>query len=192
MTAATVTLPEYYQIHLIYYVDPVTGGLVNVNEHQTVSLRNPATGAQALLLFDADLIATPASVSNIAAIDGSGRNKVNLIETVLPLVLGIVGAVALIVGVLLARRRRPTMEDELETMSRKLAPASADRPDRPTSPRHAITADRDAPAHHAAPPDQPTEPTAKLAGIVPGLDPDETAAKPEEAEPPEPSSPAPR
>jgi hypothetical protein len=111
MSAATVTLPEYYQIHLIYYVDPVTGGLVDVNEHQTMSLRNPATGAQALMLFDADLIATPASVSNIARIDGNGRNEINLLETVLPLVLGIVGALMLIGGLLLARRRPPAVDD---------------------------------------------------------------------------------
>ena len=82
MSAPTVRLPEYYQIHLIYYVDPVTGALLNVNEHQTTSLRNPATGAQALLLFDADLIATPASVTNIVALDTGGRNKLNLIETI--------------------------------------------------------------------------------------------------------------
>lgn len=123
MSAATVTLPEYYQIHLIYYVDPVTGGLVDVNEHQTMSLRDPATGNQALLLFDADLIATPASVANIAAIDGSGRNKVNLLETTLPLVLGIVGGVALLAGVLLARKPRPATAGELEA-TQKLAPAS--------------------------------------------------------------------
>jgi hypothetical protein len=104
LSAASVTLPEYYQIHLIYYVDPVTGALIDVNEHQTTSLRNPATGAQALLLFDADLIATPATVTSVVALDTSGRNKLNLIETILPLVLGIVGAVALVTGILLARK----------------------------------------------------------------------------------------
>jgi hypothetical protein len=137
LSAATVTLPEYYSIHLIYYVDPQTGALIDVNEHQTLSLHNPTTGAQALLLFDADLIATPASVNAIAAIDSSGRNKLNLIETTLPLVLGIVGAIALIAGVFIARRRRPTMEDELDVMSRKLAATSAERP---ASPRHAAPA----------------------------------------------------
>ena len=109
LSAATVTLPEYYQIHLVYYVDPATGALINVNEHQTMSLRNPATGAQALLLFDADLIATPATVNAVVALDNSGRNKLNLIETILPLVLGIVGGVALIAGILLARRPREDM-----------------------------------------------------------------------------------
>ena len=33
-SASSVTLPEYYQMHLIYYVDPATGALIDVNEHQ--------------------------------------------------------------------------------------------------------------------------------------------------------------
>ena len=66
-------------------MDPTTGALINVNEHQTVSLRNPSTGAQALLLFDADLIATPATVNAVVALDTNGRNKLNLIEIILPL-----------------------------------------------------------------------------------------------------------
>jgi DUF3068 family protein len=110
LSAATVTLPEYYQLHLVYDVDPVTGALINVNEHQTVSLRNPGTGAQALLLFDADLIATPATVTTVVGLDNSGRNKLNLIETVMPLALGIAGGVALIVGILLARKPRAGMD----------------------------------------------------------------------------------
>src|SRR5712691_11610 len=110
MSAATVTLPEFYQIHLIYYVDPETGALINVNEHQTVSLRNPTTGAQALLLFDADLIATPATVTTVVGLDTTGRNELSLLQTILPLALGIVGGVALIAGVLLARKPRGDMD----------------------------------------------------------------------------------
>ena len=41
--------PEFDQEHLIYYVDPETGALLNVNEQQTVTLHNPATGAAALV-----------------------------------------------------------------------------------------------------------------------------------------------
>ena len=67
-------------------MDPETGALLNVNEHQTMTLHNPATGAQALVLFDADLIATPASVSQIVALDSSGRSELTLLETTLPLV----------------------------------------------------------------------------------------------------------
>lgn len=123
MSAASVTLPEYYEIHLTYYVDPVTGALVNVQEHQTMSLRNPSTGAQALLLFDADLKVTPASLTTIVKLDTDGRSKLNLLNVVLPLALGIAGVIALVAGLILGRRRRPTMEDELTEMSRAYAAA---------------------------------------------------------------------
>jgi DUF3068 family protein len=123
MSAASVTLPEYYEIHLTYYVDPVTGALVNVQEHQTMSLRNRSTGAQALLLFDADLKVTPASLTTIVKLDTDGRSKLNLLKVVLPLALGIAGVIALVAGLILGRRRRPTMEDELTEMSRAYAAA---------------------------------------------------------------------
>ena len=87
-------------------MDPETGALLNVNEHQTVTLRNPATGAQALVLYDADLTATPASLSQIVALDSSGRSEITLVETTLPLAFGIAGGVALVAGVFLAPRRK--------------------------------------------------------------------------------------
>jgi hypothetical protein len=159
MSAATVTLPQFYSIHLVYDVDPDTGALINVNEHQTVSLRDPATGAQALLLFDADLIATPATITTVVGLDNTGRNELSLLETTLPLVLGIVGGVALIAGLILGLKARPTIEDELQVLSHKLAPA---------------------PAHRA-------EQAAELAGIVPGMESEvpEVTAQPPEAEGPE-------
>jgi Porin PorA len=120
-SAASVTLPQYYQINLVYYVDPDTGALLNVDEHQVMSLRDPSAGTQALLLFDAHLIATPASVNSIVALDKNGRNELNLLQTILPLAIGILGAITLIAGILLSRRRRPTMDEELDAMSRKLA-----------------------------------------------------------------------
>jgi len=154
MTAASVTLPEYYQIHLLYGVDPVTGALIYVDEHQTLALRNPATGAQALLLFDADLITPPATVSSVVALDNSGRNKLNLIETVLPLVLGIAGGIALIAGILLARKPRGDLSAE---------PAG-------TSPGSAADAADTAGAEGAAGPDAPTEPVQAEHSLVPGMD----------------------
>ena len=111
LSAASVTLPEYYEIHLVYYVDPTTGALINVHEHQTMTLRDPSTGAQALLLFDADLKVTPATVTTIVGLDTNGRNKLTLIEIIVPLVLGIVGVIALVAGIMLGRRPRADMDD---------------------------------------------------------------------------------
>jgi len=102
---ALVKAGEYDQLHLIYYVDPETGALLDVNEHQTVTLRT-AAAAPGRLLFDADLIATPATVDKTVALDSGGRNELTLLQTTLPLVFGIAGGVALIAGVVLDRRPR--------------------------------------------------------------------------------------
>jgi Porin PorA len=151
MAAASVTLGEYDAEHLIYYVDPETGALVNVNEQQSTTLRTSAAAAPSLVGFDADLIATPASVTQIVALDSNGRNELSLLQTVLPLVFGIVGAVALIAGVFLSLRRR---EDAaaIDDVSHEAVPADSERPDGAPRGRHA----------------------AELAGVVPGLD-DEAA-----------------
>jgi hypothetical protein len=98
-----------------------------VNEHQTTSLRNPATGATALVLFDADLIATPASLTQIVGLDSSGRNELTLLKTTLPLVLGIVGGVVLLAGIFLSRKRRDDM-DELDVVARGMATSAAAEP----------------------------------------------------------------
>jgi hypothetical protein len=154
-TAASVTLGEYDAEHLIYYVDPETGALVDVNEQQSTTLSTSATAPPALVAFDADLIATPASVTQIVALDNNGRNELSLLQTVLPLVFGIVGAVALIVGVFLNRRRNgDAVAVELDDVSREAVPADSEQSEGAPRGRHA----------------------AELAGVVPGFDEDATDA----------------
>jgi hypothetical protein len=104
--AASVTIGEYDAEHLTYYVDPETGALVDVNELQSTTLRTSASAAPALVGLNADLIATPASVSQIVSLDRTGRSEITLLETILPLVLGIAGGIALLAGILLSRRPR--------------------------------------------------------------------------------------
>jgi hypothetical protein len=120
---AAVRAPLFDKQHLVYYVDPETGALLDVNQQQTVTLHNPATGAQALVLYDADLTVTPASLSQIVALDSSGRSEITLVETTLPLVFGIVGGVALLGGAFLGFRRRRPRDDmaELDDMALELA-----------------------------------------------------------------------
>src|SRR3984957_692691 len=108
---AVIRAPLFDQEHVINYVDPETGALLSVNEHQTVTLHNPATGAQALVLYDADLTVTPASLSQVVALDSSGRSEITLVETTLPLVSGIVGGVALLAGAFLGLRGRKRRAD---------------------------------------------------------------------------------
>jgi hypothetical protein len=125
-TAATVTIGEFDAEHLIYYVDPETGALVDVNELQSTTLRTSATAPPALVGLNADLIATPASVTQIVGLDRNGRNELTLVDTTLPLVLGIVGGVALLAGILLSRRRREDMA-ELDEVSREVTGTDSGR-----------------------------------------------------------------
>jgi hypothetical protein len=104
-SAASVTAPEEYSLHLTYYIDPVTGAPIDVNEHEVQALYNPSTNQQALTLFNADLIASPASVRQIVGLDKSGRNELTLVKTILPIVFGALGAVCLITGIWLVARR---------------------------------------------------------------------------------------
>ena len=101
----TVTLPEIYQIRLTYWVDPQTGALLNVNEDEQVTLRNPATGGTVAVLFDGDLVATPATVTEVVGLDSSGRTELAWLGTFGPLTAGIAGALALIAGIVLLVRK---------------------------------------------------------------------------------------
>ena len=117
----TVKLHQMYQIHLTYWVDPETGGLLNVDEKERMTLQNPATGGTVAVLFNGELAATPATVKAVVALDSSGRNELALLNTTIPVAAGIAGAVALIAGIfLLARKPRRAQPGPAEP-SRHLA-----------------------------------------------------------------------
>lgn len=118
LKAKTVTLPELYQIHLVYWVDPQTGALLNVNENEKVTLQNPATGGTVAVLFDGDLVATPATVTEVVNLDSSGRTELLLLNTVIPIAAGIAGAAALIAGIVLLVRKPRQNEDAQRSSSR--------------------------------------------------------------------------
>ena len=77
LKAAVVTMGEFDQQHQVYSVDPETGALVNVEEHQIVTLRDPATRAIAKVVYDADLTVTPQTLKTVTALDSSGRNTLH-------------------------------------------------------------------------------------------------------------------
>jgi hypothetical protein len=126
MSAQSVTMGQFDQAHVIYYVDPETGALIDVNEQQSTTLRTSATAAPSLVLFDADLIVTPASLTEIMGLDNNGRSELTLLETILPLVLGIVGGVALLAGILLRRRRHEDVAELNDVTREAPAPASGE------------------------------------------------------------------
>lgn len=126
-SATTIAAGEYYQIKETYYVDPVTGALLNVNEDETLTLHNPVTGVSGVVLYNGDLQETPASLTQIVGLDNTGRSELTLLTLILPLVLGIVGAILVVVGFLLNRKRGYTAEEEGPVPLSALAPPSAEQ-----------------------------------------------------------------
>jgi hypothetical protein len=110
MSQASVTLPQYYQSQVTYWIDPVTGALLNVTQSEKLTLRDPSGTRQVLLLFNANLVATQASVNALVAQDNNELTKRSAVSTLLPLVSGILGLILLVVGVLLARRPREDVQ----------------------------------------------------------------------------------
>ena len=166
LTQATVTLPQYYQNQVTYWIDPTTGVLLNVTENEKLTLEDSA-GSQALLLLDANFAATQASINRVVSQDNTSRSKVSLVNTILPLVTGILGVVLLIAGIV-ALARRPREEVAAAATAPELAAAE---------PEAAASA---------------AQPTAR-ASLVPGLDdevpptePDAPASEADVAQPPEP------
>jgi hypothetical protein len=93
-------VPANYQNHVVYYVDPVTGIPLDITEHEILTAQSQGT-----TLFDANLAMTPSTVNSLVNTDNGNRNKISLLKLVLPLVTGILGALVLVAGVLLTRRR---------------------------------------------------------------------------------------
>jgi hypothetical protein len=83
-----------------------------------VTLQNPATGGTVAVLFDGDLVATPATVTDVVNLDSSGRTELAWLDTFGPLTAGIAGAVALVAGIVLLVRQPRRNEDPQRSSSR--------------------------------------------------------------------------
>jgi Porin PorA len=105
-----VTLPEYYAATNTYWVDPQTGGVLESNSKTKQYLIDTASGKD-LLLFDGDLVMTPASVNTAVGLDATGRTELAWFELYGPLIAVVVGVVALVAGIVLVRRRGDQPEE---------------------------------------------------------------------------------
>jgi hypothetical protein len=108
---ASLTLPEYLTATNTYYVEPGTGSPVKVVQQQSETLANPATGATALILFNGTLTSTPQSIASAVNTAQSSDTVISGVQTIGPLVAGLVGLLLLILGILLIASED---EDEYE------------------------------------------------------------------------------
>jgi len=124
-SAASVTLPQYYEVHSTYWIDPVTGALLNVTQDEKLTLRN-TDGSTALSLLNANLVATQASIDGLVAIDNDQLSKASLVGTLLPLMAGVIGLLLLIIGLVLFRRPEETAEAAPSRREPELAAAESE------------------------------------------------------------------
>ena len=118
-SSADVTLPEYYSATTTEYVDPITGGPVRGSSQQYSYLEN-SSGTPVLTLVKADFVTTPASVASVASTIRHDDTDIDILSTIVPLVVGIVGVIVLAIGLILAFTRRQEAEyyeDEHEEVS---------------------------------------------------------------------------
>ncbi len=101
MSQAEVTLPEYLTATYTYYVDPGTGAPVKQIQQSSETLENPSTGATALTLFSGTLTTTPGSVQAAVNTASSYDTDISIVQSIGPLVAGLVAIVLLVLGVLL-------------------------------------------------------------------------------------------
>jgi Porin PorA len=129
--AASVTLPQYYQAQTTYWIDPLTGALLNVTQNEKLTLRN-TDGTQALVLLNANLAATQPSIDGLVALDNNQVSKASLVGTLLPLVTGIIGLLLLIIGIVLFRKPEADAEAAPSRREPELAAAEPEVAARPS------------------------------------------------------------
>ena len=115
-SVASVTLPEYFSGTTTEWVDPVTGAPVKAISSQHQYLQD-ASGNEVLTLIDATFTTSPASVASTLHTARNYDSQINLVQVVLPVVLGLVGIVLLVMGLVLfflARNREPEYVEEHE------------------------------------------------------------------------------
>jgi len=111
MTQSAVTLPEFYSANVTYYVDPVTGVPLAVNQNVRETLQD-SSGTTRLVLLQADFKTTLASILSNVSTDKSGTTKINVLNVIVPIVAGLLGIILVIVGLVLSRLRPEDEEYE--------------------------------------------------------------------------------
>jgi len=117
LKASQVTLPEFYSVKETYFVDPVTGVPVAVDQNVQQTLQD-SSGTTRLVLLSADFKTTPASVASNVTTVKNAATKINALKVIVPIVAGLLGIILLVVGLILGRLQPEDeeYEDDDETV----------------------------------------------------------------------------
>jgi Porin PorA len=102
LKSSEVTLPEFFGQKETYFVDPVTGVPVAVDQNVQQTLRDN-TGTTRLVLLSADFKTTASSVASNVNIVKNAADKINALTVIAPIVAGLLGIILLVVGLVLSR-----------------------------------------------------------------------------------------
>ncbi len=118
MSAAEVTLPEFYSATEVYYVDPVTGAPISV-VRDTHEVLKDSSGTTRLVLVNADFKSTPDSVASTVKTDNHYRFEIQLATVIVPVIGLLLGIILLVIGLVLSQLRPEDeeYEDEDEPVS---------------------------------------------------------------------------
>lgn len=99
-----VQVDRWYDGKNTFWIEPTTGAPVR-QEQQRHEVLKTQDGVERSLAFVATAKMTDQTVNDLVASAEKGKSQINLLKNLIPLVLLIVGALFVIVGVLVARRR---------------------------------------------------------------------------------------
>jgi hypothetical protein len=108
-TEPTVSAGLFYTNTRTLWVEPDSGVIVKGQEKQAQTLRD-ASGVDKVKMIDATLAFNEDTQKQQAKAAKDARNQINLLTTVVPIALGVLGLILLLLGVFLivrATRRRP-------------------------------------------------------------------------------------
>ncbi|MDG4835692.1 DUF3068 domain-containing protein [Micromonospora sp. WMMD967] len=144
-TEQVVNAGRYYANTRTLWVEPDSGVIVKGQEKQLQTLRD-GTGADKIKIIDADLAFTEDTQKQQAKAAKDARGQINLLTTVVPVILGLLGLALVLIGVYLvvrAGRRRPeaalveTGDRPTTDLPSQRSPEPAEESTEPAGGRHA-------------------------------------------------------
>lgn len=112
VAAPTVTMDVFYSNQRTLWVEPTTGWIVKASEQAKTTLRAPGTAQDAAVILDSDVTFNKKTVDKLVDRAIEDKDKIDIIDRILPIAGLIGGLVLLIVGLLLwfvGRGRSPQL-----------------------------------------------------------------------------------